>query len=396
MTDKNDHIENDVEEESVIINPKEVEEKRKRQPRGLTTNIQDAVVAENRAGRVQVNLESKGRFGSPETMYFTDFMVGHVTDLSVSNPEDLTETVITILNDIKNKDCDFDLINLTLEELLEVLIAIKLQFNTSQHTHRWMCDCQYNVPDEVKQWSEATIDLKSIHYRSIEEVDKVLQERYREKFNALSDEGWKEYLDFRYGTDSDIDFKTWTKEQEIETLKVKEPFNYIHPVTRNIYSFRLMRVSDIVQAKRMARAKWNDKIVAVKNRPTPVGSAIAKAKADKELEIKELQKLEAKDAINFTNAMTLIGFNGEELVKPETRIIKYMELTRNDQFKFSDFLKDIEFGIYDERDFVCNLCGKTERRVLQQDTTPIELLPLDVNTAREQRQRAKLDFYFAV
>lgn len=394
MTDKNDHVElHDENEENFILNPKEVEERKKRRVRGLSVQPSETT-AVNRAGRVVVNLESKGRFGSPVSMTFSDFLVQHVTDISLSNTEDLIETTISILNEIKNKDCEFDLINLTLEEMLEILLAIKLQFNTSQHTHRWICPCQYNLPEESIQYSEAIIDLKTINYRSIEKVDEELKKLFKEKFDVMNEDAWATYIDFRYGDEKNP--KQWTKEEELNSITVKEPFNYIHPTTKDIYSFRLMRVADLINAKKLANSMWNNKIVAVKNRPIPAGVAIAKAKEEKEEEIKKLQKAETKDAITFANAATLIGFNGEELSTLEKKVDKYLELTRDDQFKFSEFLRGIEFGIYDERELVCNLCGKTERRVLQQDTTPIELLPLDANTSREQRKSAKLDFYFGI
>lgn len=395
MTDKNTHadLHDETSEENILLSPQEVEERKRRRVRDL--NVQPSEIsATNRAGRVVVTLESKGRFGSPLEMNFSDFLVQHVTDLSLSNTEDLTETTVSILNEIKNEECDFDLINLTLEEMLEVLLAIKLQFNTSQHTHRWLCSCQYNLPEEARQYSEAIIDLKTINYRPIEQVDEELRKVYKEKFQAMSKEDWASYIDFRYGDSKKPN--EWTMEMELASLKVKEPFNYIHPITKNIYSFRLMRVADLISAKKLSKSMWNSKIVAVKNRPIPTGVPIAKAKEEKEEEIKNLQKAEIKDAITFSNAATLIAFNGEELTTLEKKVDKYLELTRDDQFKLSDFLRGIEFGIYDERELNCNLCGKTERRVLQQDTTPIELLPLDSNTAREQRKSTKLDFYFGV
>jgi hypothetical protein len=389
-------------EDSILIDPKTLESKPIRNERTPRAKTKEIIPAEdtkfyNRGGRVTVKFESNGRFSAPPEMYFTDYSVEHVNDLTLSTLETIYETLISIMDRIKNPDAGVSITELTIEEFLEALVGIKLQFNTYKHIHRWIDDCQINASDKERKISEVEIDLRTIQYRSIEQAELDLRKFYKENyFDEWTDEEFKEYLINRYAEEPLDDIDTWTREQELETIMIKEPINYKHPDTGNLYSFKLMRVGDLLEAQKLIRLKYDPKIRIIKNRPNPHGVMLLEVQEQKEREIQAIKENEAKEAILYAQAMTLIKFNGKEISSHEERYELFKELTRGDQFDFSDFLSHIQFGIYDERELTCNLCGKPSKRLLQQEFTPIELLPLDIDTQRAHRKRARGTIYFGV
>lgn len=373
-------------EESLLLSPDEVTRiKRKRE----TQVDMNANKFANRAGQVQVNFESKGRFSIPESMWFSDFTVENINNFTLSSLEDIMEQVVIALETIKNQDCSVPVSEMTLEEFFETLIAIKLSFNTKNHVHRWFCECQNEEVD--KQINETIIDLTTIQYKSIEEVDNIFKKSYVEYFETLSDEQFKEYVINKYGEERSV-----TKQDELDAFEVKEPFFYKDPTTGNKYGFRLIRVKDVINSTKLAKKVFSSKIAKIERRPNPHGVPLAEIKAQKEADIEELKKEEAKLALLYIRALTLVSYNDKDIIDFNEQERLYRDIKREAFFQILDFLTAIDFGVVDEREYECKFCGKTERRSLQQDSTPLEFLPLESHNAREQRKHVAANFYFGV
>lgn len=385
--------------ESMLLNPVEVQERRRKkvEKENIQQPIDLALPSETnkfykRGGRVAINYESMGRFSIPATLYFKDYTIEDVTDLTLSRQEDILETVISILNKCKNEDADCKVEDMTVEEFLETLVGMKIQFNTSKHIHRWMCKCQIGIEDNEKSPSEAEVDLTSLQYTSIEEADKTLQEHFRILFNAMNDEEWKEYLFSKYKENPLEDIDSYTKEEEIQKIKLTEPIIYPHEGKK--YAFRLSRIGDVVIGAKVAQKQYASRIKAIQSRKE-TNVSLVESKAKKEKEIEDLRIEQMKKATLYARALSLISIDGKSL--PETeRIEYYKKLPRQGLIDFINLLNNAVFGVNDERILTCNLCGSTEGRVLRQEFNPIELLPLDSDTSRKLRKSSGVTVYFGV
>ncbi len=98
---------------------------------------------------------------------------------------------------------------------------------------------------------------------------------------------------------------------------------------------------------------------------------------------------------NYFILLTLIKMDDKELSDNE-KIEIYSGLSRAILMRLTNFVDDIKFGIQDERDFQCSFCGKVDRRLLQQNLSPFELLPFDSTTKGEHKKSTGLDIYFGV
>lgn len=372
-------------EENVILSPEEVTTLRKKREASPQVDMTRNKF-ENHAGMVKLNYESKGRFSIPETVYFKDFTTEHINNFTLSSMEDLTEQIAIALDDMKNPESNANIGEMTLEEFLETLVAVKLNFNTKNHVHRWVCDCQKEEKDQ--KVNETTIDLTTLQYKSIEEVDESLKKDYKAYFNTLSEEQFTEYKVMKYGED-----KVWTKEDELASFEFKEPIYFKAP-SNDVYGFRLIRLKDIINAGKLAKKKWAGKINQIERKQNPHGMPLAEAKFQKEQEIETLKKQEAKDALLFAKALTLVEMNGKPITTFEEQVNIYKNFPREAFFEFNDFLEKIDFGIVDKREYSCPICGKTEERLLQQDSSPIALLPIESSDTRASRKHATANIYF--
>ncbi len=389
-----------------ILNPKEVEERKKK--RGSRTQeakpkqekIEKSIERDekffNRGGLVQIHYESEGRFSIPETLYIKDYSIQHINDLALSKPQDILENLLAILDELINEDADCSTKNMTLEEFFETLVGMKQELNTTEHVHRWICECQENVPDSEQKIEEYILNLAELNYKSISDNDKDLQEMMLEHFKEMDDAEFKEYLLHRYKDNPLDDIDSWTREKEAETQRIKEPFYYIHPETGDIYGFKLTRIGDVVIGQKIAEREFKGKISQVERKPHPQGMSLAEFKSRQKQELESIQEEQAKRSIFYAKALTIVSFN-EEIIEDDLEKIRiYKQLTRGNMFDLMDFLSYINFGIDHEIELKCSVCGKTEGRSLQQDLNPIELLPLDNDSKRRHKKSGNLKIYFAV
>lgn len=383
-------------DESILITPEELQKLRK-QRKSIDPIIEQKFEKYSQRGdQVEIHYESKGRFSTPETLYFSDFKIEDVNNLTISKQEDILENVLVILNKRKNQETEFDVAMMTTEEFMETLVAIKLQFNTKFHTHHWQCKCQNDIDNESdRKTNETIVDLSNLQYRSIDEADKIFKQKFEEEFHKLTKEQFNEYLLRKY-QNSPIDIDSWSIEKELQTVQVQEPFYYRDSATENIYGFRFNRIGDIVEAQKYIKKKYSGQIATIQKRPLPHGVPLVEAKQQKDTEIEDLKTKEAREVLLIARSFALITHNGKSIENINERFELYKNLSRETMFNLNDFLKKIEYGIYQEIDLVCPLCGETEKRLLQREFNPIELLPFDVDPQGKQGKSIGLDIYFGV
>jgi hypothetical protein len=140
-------------------------------------------------------------------------------------------------------------------------------------------------------------------------------------------------------------------------------------------------MNDVIKGQRAANKKFSAKIktIEAKKVPTP------ELKAQKAEELSKVEEEKNKYAIVYTQAMTLLSVNGNEFTSDEERYLAYKAIPRQDLFDLIDFYDQFKFGINQEVELTCPLCGKTIKRSLRQEINSIELLPLDSNTKRTPR-----------
>lgn len=384
-------------DESIAINPDEIQKRKERKPKELEkVEINDNREFEDRAGKVVVNLESKGRFGESEKLIFDDYTTEHIAKLTLSNSEDLLEILVNILNELQEQDNKINFAEMTNESFMECLIAIKNQFSGPLHTHYWMCDCQLNNAEDQREYCETTINLSEINYISIEEVDEKIRNKIRPILESMSEEQFKDYLLRRYQYDPLDDLDSWTREDEIQNTTIKEPFFYKQERTGKIFGFRLMRIGDIIQGYKIAKKKFEQQKYAIKHKKAPHGVKLAEFKSEQQKELEELEKKEMQECITCINGLSLISIDGNPLPEGIERIELYRKLKRHDLFEINNFLEEIKFGINHKMELQCSFCGKIDGRWLQQSSHPLEFLPLDSNTKRNKREHISSNIYFSV
>lgn len=348
----------------------------------------------NRGGQACIKFETNGRFNTDSFMYFKDYTVEDVSNLSLSKPEDLLESLVTMLSNARNEDSTCEIENMLTEELLEVLFGITMEFSNVIHLHPWICECQLDLPQKQQQVNEAEIDLRTLKYISIEEADEKMKKHFKEEvLDNMTESEFREYVKELFENNPLIDTDVFTKEDLIKKIKVKEPID-VKALDGNIYSFNFIRVKDLINAQKIAEKEFSPKLKVIKNRRHN-NINVAEFKVQQEKDIEKVKENEARAIILYAKALSMVEMNGKKLDENE-RIANYRILPRSVLIDLSKFMEKIQFGIHDEREFTCKICGETSRRLLQQEFTPYEFLPIDSNTKREQGKHGRLKVHFRI
>ncbi|HRR19546.1 MAG TPA: hypothetical protein P5332_10905 [Ignavibacteriales bacterium] len=388
-------------DDSILINPQEIQKRRRSV---IVDTVEDDVeIAKklersgdkysNVGGKAIIELETMGRFDMPEVLRFSDFTTQDINDLSLSRQEDLLKVLITILNRCKDNP-EVDIQDMLLEEMLEVLIGIKMEFNSVIHEHPWICNCQQGIETNEQIVNKTEIDLRTIQFSSIEDADKDMQKYFSSVFEQLSEEQFKMYLNVRYKNEPHADISKITKEDEIKTLKVIEPIGFGDD-EGNIYSFRFQRVKDLLDAQKMVQFKYAGKIKSIRNKKPTQNDNLLDFKTNKDKELEEIQFQQAKDLVLYAKAFSLVKYNYKDLTKDEA-VNLYKKLPRSLLFRVNNFFDEIKFGVNDTREMTCPLCGETSRRSLRQEFNPFEFLPLDVDTVDREKKPTGFNIFIGV
>jgi succinate dehydrogenase flavin-adding protein (antitoxin of CptAB toxin-antitoxin module) len=365
-----------MEEEFVPLSPDEVKKRREKKNESISQTVNDKFY--NRGGTVAINYETLGRFDIPSTLYFRDFTIAEENDLLLVRKEELLETTIAILNKMKNQDATCLVENMLMSEFFETLIGIKKQFDTINHTHLWICNCQENVDDP--KVNESIINLNNLQYKSIIEADEILKNYYKNKFDNLSDEEFKNYLYIRYKDNPSLELNEITKEQEITKIKLKEPFQL--KFNNQLYSFRFSRIGDLVKARKIAYKQYIENIKDAQNKK-------------KFEEVEKLKSEEMKYTMLISQALSLLKIDNKELTDEE-KITIFASLPKSNRKKIEEFKNQFNFGVYHEQEFTCPLCGKVDKRWIQRDISYDDLLPTNSFTSRDDNDSSGLDIFISV
>jgi len=368
-----------------ILTPQEVAERKSRsaQPMKPTIDLATGVIAENNSTSVKIDFETMGRFSIPESLYVEDWDTEDVNNLTLCNEDNIFETLVVIIN--KNvKDQAFKVEDMLLEEFLEVMIGIKASFDSPIHIHRWACDCQADMDDKDRTIHEYPIDLKTINYVSILEADEKLKQYYKKLFESLNREQFAELMITKYGDAMKDTVADYTIEQELEKITVHEPLK--QSINGKIYEFRLMRVGDLLIAQREANKKfiYNQKVLNSKKYRKELGE-LAAFKSNQEEQLKKLQEEKAKETLLYAQASTIVAVDGQPLTGIQEKAIAYKDIKRKDRLNFLAFLEEITFGIKNEMNLVCPLCGREEKRTFRKELNPLEFIPISNDTTDKLR-----------
>lgn len=388
--------------ESPILRPEEVARRRSETTaKKIEEQKQQEIKPElqNTAGLVKINYESMGRFGTPETLYFDDFVGRHVNDIELSTQDNLLENLVNILNELKKNEESFDVKDMTSEDLLETLIAIKQQFEGDAHIHYWICDCQMEKSDKDRIINEYQLRLSELQFKSMLDVDKEMKEYMTEVFASMSDEQFKQYLIQKYKKNPLDDIDMHTREKEVEGIIVKEPFNILSG--QDVYSIRYPRVEDVLKAKKYAEKIYNPKIKTIQNR-REANVPLHELKAKKDLEIETLKEEQAKTLVLFAKAMMLQSKNDIPL-SDNDKIEEFKNMKRQTTRNIENLFDILKFGLSTELELICPICGQSEKRLLRDSIDPRQLLPLNYKQSdtgdaskRNVGVNTGFNFYFGV
>jgi hypothetical protein len=192
-------------------------------------------------------------------MYFGGYTVDHIDTFALVTEDNIFETLVSIIEDLKDKTSEAKVENMLVEELFEVLLGVEAKFNTVNHVHKWICECQQNEDDASRVVNETIIHLPSLTYTSIEQSDEILKEMMREQFQNT--QIFEQFLKLKYGENAEA--SEFNIEEELKQIKISEPYTLAE--NGNIYKFRYLRVKDILFANQAVAKKYAGKIKALKN-----------------------------------------------------------------------------------------------------------------------------------
>ena len=351
-----------------------------RRRRANPEDTDNETVVSNRANTVEVVFESSGRFSLPQKMNFYDFNGRNVSDLTMSKREDLLENLISILNERKHPDFEkVDIVNATTEELLEILLNIKNTFTGSIFKHYFMCECQNDKLENDKQASEANVDISTLKFTSIEEADENLRKKYKEKLEKASPEVWTLYLKKKYG--EDFDTSSITIDEEISKYSIGDNLSIVDK--GNVFQFDFFRIKHLIKAKKYVENKYYFTIKQINNRKEH-NVPLAESKERKMKELDLIAEKKEKDLISYARALALVSKNSNRIETDEERIAEYENIGGTVLIDFLSLLDDIKFGITDEREIKCNLCGESKKRSLRRELDVLELLPTNTSSEGER------------
>lgn len=384
-------------DESLLINPEELTKRK----RIIDEDISIAKTIEktgnkfyNHGGMATVEFETMGRFNIPAVMYFNDYTTQDINDITLSRQEDLLKNLVVILNRSKSSEFEVNVEDMLLDEMLEILIGMKIEYNSIMHNHPWICDCQQYIESEAQVVNSTEIDLTTLKYKSIEEADESMKEYFKEIFEQLSDEQFQQYINIKYKNEPETNLENITKESELKKIKLEEPIGFKDD-KENIYSFRFVRVKDLLDATKLVSLKYASKFKNIKNKQTPQNMPLVDFKNQKEKDLEDLQHQQGKDLVLYSKAFSLIKYNGKTLTKDES-VKYYKSMPRKLLFRVNKFFEKIKFGIVDERELECPLCGNSSRRLLRQEFNPFEFLPLDDDSTNIKKRTTGLDIFIGI
>lgn len=372
----------------------EVQKRRERKRVNDTVEVPTPNMDEAISGSVRVDFESMGRFSMPVSLSFKDYSTADINSIVMSSQENLIETLVPILNGMicGENAGSVNVANMTVEEFIETLIAIKGKFNTTKHKHPYMCSCQYDKPEDDQKLQDTEIDLTTLKYKNIEQVEEEMRKTLKEDLDACSEKELSSYFNM-YASQCNIDINSVSKDYIVNNFKITEPF-IIKPDNQEI-ALRFTRISDVVKAQKILDKKYNAEIKRIQNRVEHNVSG-EDLKIKKQSEIEELQKEKAKKLITYIKAFTIVSINGKELSDAqkieaiENRDIFPRRITKD----IDTFLDQMKYGVFDTREFTCQFCGKLNTEDLQYNVAVTELLPLNGKDDRDSRHLTRLNIRF--
>jgi hypothetical protein len=344
---------------------------------------EDLGVALNKGSQVLITLESGGRFGSPETLSLHDYTNQQINDIILSRQDDMFETLVSVINDLCTTP-NFKAEELTISELMEVLMSLKIQFNKEgceKHPVRWSCSCQKDSLDPVL--SEAFIDLSTVQLQNITALDEALRENQRGYIMGMPDSEFEAVCIAKYG-------KVLSRDDFIGRIRIEEPFK-IRDEDGTEYGFSFIKIKHLLSSYKMAKQKYMPKIQAVKRR-TKANVSGAQLEYEKREDIEKLNIEMGRYAVLLSQANSLVSNNGKEITDIHEKVKIFQSIPRRVIARVDDFLSFVNYGIVDKRDLTCNLCGKSDGRWLQQVSNPLDFIPLSGTDESSNKLRSPDEF----
>jgi hypothetical protein len=355
----------------VITNPEDLP---KRRP---VMDTSEEIRPEVKEGH-RIDYCTEGRFTTPKALHFKGYSVDDIATLTTSSQDELLENLLGILNrlNVEGKEI-FNSGEFTPEEFIETLINLKVKYIGSTHKHSWLCECQYNLPEEEQELSQTEIDLKKVEFIDIKVADEDLKSIYKKFFEE--DDNFINFLKQKYPDKKEEELKKINIEEELSQIYMKEPVKI--NVDNNEYSFRFPRMKDLIQGTKKAQNKYKDKIKKAQKKKINPDKNIKEQKEAKKGALDVIRKKIAKDALIYSRALSMVAKNGQPLSDDE-KFNEWKEFNSTIANELSMYFNP-PFGLQAEYDMWCSHCDHIKRRSLRNEPTLIwELLPIDDSSDR--------------
>lgn len=343
-----------------------------------------------------VDLETEGRFDIPKRIQLKPFTGRDIHDIALTKQEKILSTLVQLLNNCIISEPSFNVQDMLIQEFMELMIGIKMNYNR-EHEHRWLCDCQSKFPEEDQKVCTSTIDLSTIKYKNISDADKIFRENIRPLLEAYSQEDFIKWYQSSFGNElSKEHIEKMTLDEALDRLHIEEPI--IFNTANHTYKFRFNRVKDLIQAQKEAENKFAGAFKQLQNKQykDSLNIGIVDFKLQKERETEELREKQGKYFISVIYALRITEMDGKKIETIKQALEAYDSIDNRDSQDLEIYMEELQFGVYDTRDFVCEFCGETKQRLLQQSLDVLELLPINSSSTRKLSNNSRVTISFGV
>jgi hypothetical protein len=341
--------------------------------------------------KLKLEFESNGRFSAPPVLYATDYKAKDLHSILTSRNEDMLETIANFLEKswdrnaipVSHKNKFTTIGDLTIEELFEFMVGLKIQFDSVLHNYRYLHTCQKYIHQDKQKYSQWDLDLSKLSYRNISECDNELKEHFKEYLKDMDKKDFENFCISRYG-----EYSGQSKKDIIDDIKLQEPISILD--NGNVYKFRLQRFKDVLYATRRTNEEFSSLIRSIQNKKYKNLSN----EDESNLRQDELEKVSLKKSeksLDYMTSMMLLSINDRVLETESEKLEVFKDMDKSVVKKLGEFLESMKFGIDHEQEIICDICSETEIRRFPKELSPAELLIpyIESNKSNTKRKLSK-------
>lgn len=323
---------------------------------------------------LELHGSSVGRFDTPAVTYWQDYSYHDVSALIGARQEEVMSNLIAVYNNAR-RDARYEAGNMTLPEIYELGIGMKIRFANPLIKYEWIAPCQHGLADQHQKKQERTVDLTEVKFRSLLDIEAELRAQLQMVLETSVD-NFEVYLKGRYDLRRQERPATPSIADEVAAYKIREPI-FIPDTDGNRYYFQQPRFKHLALAWEEACRRYALELHDANTRPAPDDPHTNKPLQGKMLASWRKEQIDViisqrnQFALTAAASYQLLAINDREFEEQERPDIY---IPRGVMERLEDKLAQFDYGVKHELENVCSLDGCTERGLLQRWTTPADFV----------------------